>query len=116
RAPVARQAALGDRSSGQGAAAGGEAFVSTAIATMFSQALRRTSVALAAGIALSLAAPAARAMVIERVISPGGIEAWLVRDSAVPLISVDFAFVGGAEQDPKDKPGTANLAASLLDE
>jgi zinc protease len=72
--------------------------------------------ALTAGVLATLAPAPARAMKIERVVSPGGIEAWLVRDQAVPLISVDIAFVGGTEQDPKDKPGIANLAASLLDE
>ena len=72
--------------------------------------------ALAAGALLSLAAPAADAMTIERVISPGGIEAWLVHDSAVPVIAVEFAVPGGADQDPADKPGVANMTASLLDE
>jgi zinc protease len=58
----------------------------------------------------------ASAMTIERVKSPGGIEAWVVRDAAVPLIAVDFSFGGGTDQDPKDKAGLASLAASLLDE
>jgi zinc protease len=65
---------------------------------------------------LVLTAWPAAAMTIERVRSPGGIEAWLVREPAVPLISLDFIFRGGSEQDPKDKAGLANLAASLLDE
>jgi zinc protease len=34
----------------------------------------------------------------------------------VPLIAVDFAFVGGAIQDPAGKAGTANLVASALDD
>ena len=55
-------------------------------------------------------------MQIERVKSPGGIEAWVVRDAAVPLIAVDFAFNGGSDQDPTGKAGLASLAASLLDE
>jgi zinc protease len=76
----------------------------------------RALAALAIGAAAAFAAPPAQAMKIERVQSPGGIEAWLVYDPAVPLISVDFAFVGGSDQDPKGKPGVANLAASLLDE
>jgi zinc protease len=71
--------------------------------------------ALIAAAALALSAPA-QAMRIERVISPGGIEAWLVRDPAVPLIAVDFAFSGGSSQDPHEKPGVANLMVSLLDE
>ena len=35
-------------------------------------------------------------MDIQRVISPGGIEAWLVQDKTVPVISFSFAFRGGA--------------------
>jgi zinc protease len=48
-------------------------------------------------------------------VSPGGVEAWLVHEPAVPLIAVDFAFAGGAVQDPAGKAGTATLTASLLD-
>ena len=74
----------------------------------------RTALALAVS-GLAVAAPA-HATTIERVVSAGGIEAWLVHEPALPLIAVDFAFVGGAAQDPPGKAGTANLAASLLDE
>jgi zinc protease len=69
-----------------------------------------------AGFAAALLAAPASATTIERVISPGGIEAWLVHESAVPLIVVDFAFAGGAAQDPSGKAGTASLVAALLDE
>jgi zinc protease len=55
-------------------------------------------------------------MKIERVVSRGGIEAWLVRHPGAPLIALDFAIRGSADQDPADKPGTANMATSLLDE
>jgi zinc protease len=58
----------------------------------------------------------AHATTIERIVSPGGIPAWLVREPSVPLIAVDFAFRGGANQDPVDKPGVATMMASLLDE
>ncbi|HKF99914.1 MAG TPA: pitrilysin family protein [Xanthobacteraceae bacterium] len=71
--------------------------------------------ALTAGLFLALTS-SARAMKIERVVSPGGIEAWLVQDKAVPLISIDFAFRGGTIQDPADKPGVANMVSALLDE
>ena len=67
-------------------------------------------------VALVIFAAPAFATTIERVMSPGGIEAWLVREPAVPLIAVNFAFVGGAIQDPDGKTGTADLVASLLDE
>jgi zinc protease len=73
-------------------------------------------VSLAAAIAASiLFAARAGATTIERVVSPGGIEAWLVHEQAVPLIAVEFAFAGGAVQDPPGKAGTAALTASLLD-
>jgi len=65
---------------------------------------------------LALAPPTARAMTVERLVSPGGIEAWLVRDPAVPVIAVEFAVRGAADQDPAGKPGVANLTASALDE
>ena len=67
---------------------------------------------------LALAVPAApaSATTIERVVSPGGIEAWLVHETAVPLVVVNFAFKGGAVQDPAGKSGTANLVSSLLDD
>lgn len=72
---------------------------------------------LGAALAVALAcAPASAATKIERVVSPGGIEAWLVREPAVPLIAVNFAMQGGANQDPADKPGVGHMMASLLDE
>jgi zinc protease len=70
----------------------------------------------AAVLALPLFAAPALATTVERVVSPGGIEAWLVHEPAVPMIAVDFAFGGGAVQDPGGKAGTATLVASLLDE
>lgn len=73
--------------------------------------------ALAMAVSLNAAAIApAGAVDIQRVVSPGGIEAWLVSEPAVPLVSIQFAFDGGAAQDPADKPGLANLLSSLLDE
>jgi len=71
--------------------------------------------AMLAAAALAFAAPA-RAVTIERVVSPAGIEAWLVRNPTVPLIALEFALRGSADQDPVDKAGAANLAADLLDE
>jgi len=58
----------------------------------------------------------ARAIEIQTVTSPGGITAWLVSEPAVPLVSMQFAFDGGASQDPEEKPGVANLVSVLLDE
>jgi zinc protease len=53
---------------------------------------------------------------IQKIVSPLGIEAWLVEDYAVPLLAVDFAFKGGAAQDPADRPGLTHMMAALLDE
>ncbi|WP_075219853.1 M16 family metallopeptidase [Acuticoccus yangtzensis] len=59
----------------------------------------------------------ASAIDIQEVTSPGGIKAWLVSDSTVPLVAVDFAFAGaGSSQDPDDKTGRANLLSAMLDE
>jgi zinc protease len=68
---------------------------------------------------LALATHAASALSktpIERIVTPKGIEIWLVRTMDFPMLSLQFAFRGGAAQDPAGKPGVANLAASLLDE
>jgi len=66
--------------------------------------------------AVLMAPLAAKATTIQRVVSPGGIEAWLVQDPSVPLIAFDFSLRGGANQDPVDKPGVATMATALLDE
>ncbi len=58
----------------------------------------------------------ARAMTVERVISPAGIEAWLVEDHSNPIISMHFAFRGGTALDPSGKAGLADMVGSLLDE
>ncbi|WP_020175186.1 M16 family metallopeptidase [Methyloferula stellata] len=57
-----------------------------------------------------------RAASVQKVVSKGGIEAWLVEDYAVPLIALEFAVKGGAAQDPQGKPGVATMLAGLLDE
>jgi zinc protease len=74
---------------------------------------------IAAGLFAALstfAASAAGATQIERVVSPLGIEAWVVHEPS-PLIAMEFAFAGGgATQDPADKLGLASLATSLWDD
>ena len=65
---------------------------------------------------VALSAQPAAATTIERVISPGGIEAWLVKDASVPLIAMNFSFQGGTTEDPDGKPGTAYMVSSMLDE
>ncbi len=38
-------------------------------------------------------------------VSPRGVRFWLVEDYAVPLVALEFAFRGGASQDPAGKAG-----------
>ena len=48
-----------------------------------------------------------RAERVQHVVSPGGVAAWLVEDYAVPLVAMEFSFLGGAAQDPQGKAGAA---------
>jgi zinc protease len=70
----------------------------------------------AAFVLTPFAAAPAHATEIQRVVSPGGIEAWLVQEPSLPLVALNFAFVGGSTQDPVDKPGVGYMASSLLDD
>src|SRR6202035_4622297 len=112
---MARQETFGDRISDQGhhAEARGEAFVN-----YFRLCTRRLALIAAAALAMASLAPTSSqaATKIQHLISPGGIEAWFVQDATVPLIAMEYAFGGGATQDPPDKPGVGNLVASLIDE
>ena len=59
----------------------------------------------------------ARATTIERVVSAGGIEAWLVQVPQIPMLALEASFRGaGSASDPAARSGLANLAAGLLDE
>ncbi|OHC82825.1 MAG: zinc protease [Rhodospirillales bacterium RIFCSPLOWO2_12_FULL_67_15] len=72
--------------------------------------------ALAFTVPALLAAPPAGAIEVQQVKSPGGITAWLVQDKLNPILSLRFAFRGGAALDPEGKEGLARMAAALLDE
>src|SRR5215475_2506164 len=111
---MARQAPLGDRLSDQGAAqARGERHV---IANLIAAPMRLPIVGLLIAAAISLSSSPAAATKIQRIVTPAGIEAWLVQEPTVPLIALDFAFRGGSSQDPLGKAGVPSLAAGLLDE
>ncbi|MBC8012977.1 MAG: insulinase family protein [Methyloceanibacter sp.] len=74
-----------------------------------------------AGLAVAALIVAAQAtevatMKIERVTSPGGIEAWLVESHDNPLLAMRFAFRGGAAQDPQGKEGLAYFISAMMDE
>jgi zinc protease len=75
----------------------------------------RSLVAVVVAAALAALAAPAHATKIERIVSPGGIEAWVVREPS-PLVALEFAFSGGAAQDPADKPGVAAFAADMWDD
>jgi zinc protease len=79
--------------------------------------LRHSSWFAAAALILSTAQAAeVDGMKIERVVSPGGIEAWLVESHANPLIAIRFAFRGGAAQDDEGKDGLAYFVSAMMDE
>lgn len=76
-------------------------------------------------LALPVAAPAAvpsapvvaaHHTAVERVISPKGIEVWLIRDDKTPVISLQWRFRGGSAIDPAGREGLAGLMCSLMDE
>ncbi|MEQ8355450.1 MAG: pitrilysin family protein [Kiloniellaceae bacterium] len=73
-------------------------------------------IACAVALSIGLAAIQARAVEVQRVVSPGGIEAWLVEDHTNPIIALEMSFLGGAALDPEGKAGLANMVASVIDE
>ena len=72
------------------------------------------AIAILLAASLLSATPLQAAAKIQHLISPGGIEAWFVQDATVPLIAMEYAFAGGASQDPADKPGVGNLVADRV--
>tara|TARA_R110000824_G_scaffold118960_15_gene272324 strand:+ start:11252 stop:12628 length:1377 start_codon:yes stop_codon:yes gene_type:complete len=58
----------------------------------------------------------AHALDVQRVVSPGGIEAWLVEEYEVPIITMEVSWDGGAASDPANRTGLANMVSGLLDE
>jgi zinc protease len=59
---------------------------------------------------------AAQAITVKVVQGPTGVEAWLSEEHALPMIAVNISIPAGSAYDPSDKPGLANVMASLLDE
>jgi zinc protease len=87
------------------------------VAPILRRAAAARAVAAAALVAAALFVPApARAIDIKAVTSPKGVTAWLITDTSVPLISLQFSFRGGSALDPKGKAGLAELTPGLLDE
>ncbi|MEJ0061944.1 MAG: pitrilysin family protein [Alphaproteobacteria bacterium] len=69
---------------------------------------------LLAAILLVFSSLPAAALPVETVTSDSGIEAWLVQDRSVPVVSIAFAFRGGVEQDPVKRQGLSALLAELM--
>lgn len=67
-------------------------------------------------VVLVLFALPAQAIEARKVVSDGGIEAWLVEDHTIPVITLDVGWRGGAAMDPDGKTGLANMVSGLLDE
>lgn len=88
---------------------GGQRPVATALLSAF------VSLFMVLALALVMAAPAS-AFEIKRVVSPGGIEAWLIEDEKTPVIAMEFMFRDAGVVDPAGKEGRANLAAATMDE
>ncbi|WP_108461180.1 M16 family metallopeptidase [Devosia naphthalenivorans] len=80
---------------------------------MFARALRPIFFVFAA---LLLTAPAHAVVEFQEITSSKGVDAWLVEDYSVPIITIRFAFEGGATQDPAGKEGLADLITALFDE
>jgi zinc protease len=84
--------------------------------------------ALCAALALFVLAPAAlaqpnaqnqlapRGVPAREVTSPGGIKAWLVSDSTVPMIVMQASWRGGTAADPKGKEGLTSIMTDMLTE
>ena len=78
--------------------------------------MSRIATAAAISLGLFFTAGTANAMKIQNVTSPGGIQAWLVEEHGLPLLTMQYGFMGGSSQDPADKPGVANFITAMLDE
>lgn len=78
---------------------------------------KRTTYGLMVTALFTLSAPfTAGAVDVQRVISPGGIEAWLVEDHSLPIIALSLAFRGGSSVDPQGKEGLGELVSNVIDE
>lgn len=53
---------------------------------------------------------------IQHVVSPGGIEAWLVQDNTIPFMAIEMWFEGGGSLDRPGARGATNLMMALLEE
>jgi len=65
---------------------------------------------------IGLAAPALALPEVQKVVSPGGIEAWLMELNDAPVITLRLSFKGGDMQNPEGKYGTGDMTGYLFNE
>jgi zinc protease len=53
---------------------------------------------------------------VQRIVSPGGIEAWLVSNSTVPIIVMNAYWRGGAATEPRNMIGVTSIMADQMTE
>jgi zinc protease len=53
---------------------------------------------------------------IEKAKLSNGLEVWMVKQSELPIVSMNMVFKTGAAAEPKGKDGVANMASSLIDD
>lgn len=60
---------------------------------------------------------AARAEIdIKSITSPGGIDAWMVQETSIPFVALEFRFEGGSSLDAEGKRGATALMTYTLEE
>ncbi|MEM1130669.1 MAG: pitrilysin family protein [Pseudomonadota bacterium] len=57
-----------------------------------------------------------RALDIQEITTPGGIDAWLVEEPSIPFVALELRFRGGTSIDPEGAPGAVYLMTGLLEE
>lgn len=79
--------------------------------------MTRVLVLFLALLAFALPQAATAANKILRVLSPGGIEAWYVREPTIPMLTLEWTIrEAGSIRDPLGKEGLAEFHAALLDD
>jgi len=63
-----------------------------------------------------LAVPTYGEVAIQKVTSPGGVNAWLVEEHAIPFTALEIRFRGGTSLDAPGKRGATNLMTGLIEE
>jgi len=53
---------------------------------------------------------------VERIVSPGGIEAWLVSDGTVPMVVMRAYWRGGSASEPENMIGVTSVMSDMLTE